>query len=137
VAQAGRATKQSDARVGRILESLRRGTTRKAAALSSGISEDTFLRWLKAGTDFAEKVAIAEAEAEAHYTGVIYQAALEDAKWAVWWLENRRPDVYSPKELDIKLEAARLARLYDLDARDVLRRAEAMVLASGNGNSVA
>jgi hypothetical protein len=78
----GRTSKKTDARVARILDSLRRGTTRRAAAVSSGISEDSFANWLKHSSDFSEQVATAEAEAEAHYTGVIYQAALSDARWA-------------------------------------------------------
>lgn len=90
---AGRPTKYSPERADRILDNLRRGNTRRASALSCGISEDTFQRWCDRNAAFAEDVKKAEAEAEATHVANIARSA-QSGNWqaSAWWLERKRPD---------------------------------------------
>lgn len=71
----GRPSKFSEARATAIAESLRAGCTRRAACLSNGVSEDSLSRWIARFADFAERVARAEAEAEARHTATLQRAA--------------------------------------------------------------
>lgn len=92
-------SKFNDERVGRICEALRNGSTRRAAALSVGVSEDTLARWLENFADFAESIARAEAECEAAMAGVIASAATEgDWRAAECWLKRRRKADWSEKQ---------------------------------------
>jgi len=94
-----RPTKLTKKRLRAILEPLRAGGTRKAAAASAGVGESTLHDWLRAarggGTSLQGELLIeverAEAQAEARATGVI-TAAVEGGDWkaAAWWLERRR-----------------------------------------------
>jgi len=85
-----KAYKQTPETVEKILQFLRAGNTRKTASIASGISEDTFARWLKE-TDFADQVKQAEEMATARNVGLIMQAAAKDWRAALAWLERRRP----------------------------------------------
>jgi hypothetical protein len=85
----------------RILSALRAGNYRKASALSAGISEQTFHRWMKRGEeaksgihrDFCEAVKRAEADAEVHAVAVLRkEIAGGDWRAAIAYLERRHAD---------------------------------------------
>lgn len=99
-----RPTKYDEARAGRILDNLRRGNTRRASALSCGISEDSFARWLDRYADFAAAVKKAEAEAEtAHVANISRWAQSGNWQASAWWLERRRKDDWrKPDEVNVR-----------------------------------
>jgi hypothetical protein len=70
-----RPTKYTPERARAIVDRLRTGATRTASVLASGIDYTTFLAWLKRYPSFANDVARAEAEVEARYAAVLFQAA--------------------------------------------------------------
>jgi len=75
-----------------IIDLLSEGNTRKTSCIASGISEDTFARWIKEDEDFAGSVKKAEEEAVARNVKVIHEASKSTWQAAAWWLERRRPD---------------------------------------------
>jgi hypothetical protein len=70
-----RPTKFSLIKARKIVEGLKAGMTRTAAAGLVDVSQDSLQRWCQRSAMFAEHVAQAEAEAEARYTQVIARAA--------------------------------------------------------------
>ncbi len=90
---AGRPTKRSPEREQAILNALRIGNTRRAAAAAAEISEDTFARWLDDAV-FSGAVAKAEADAELRFLGQVAKHAATSPQAAQWWLERRRPADY-------------------------------------------
>lgn len=97
--KAGRISKYSPERVERILSLLRAGNTRNTSAQASGISVDTFGRWLVAHADFAQAVKESEAEAEASHVQNIATAAVKGSWQAsAWWLERRRHAEWGRKD---------------------------------------
>lgn len=123
----------------KIVEALRAGNTRRAAAAYAGIGESTFHEWLQRGRGqhpertqepifaaFAEAVEKAEADSEVAHVALIHKAARE-GQWtaSAWWLERRRPDDYGRK-VAIKDESA-WTPLTDRELqemREALRRPE-------------
>jgi hypothetical protein len=95
----GRPTKRTPERKAAILNSLRLGNTRRAAASFAEIDHATFYRWLEQDATFSDAVEKAEADAETRFLGNIAKAAA-DGTWtaAAWWLERRRPDDYRRRE---------------------------------------
>lgn len=89
---AGRPTKYSQRLGKQIADMLRSGVTRTAAACASGISFNTFLRWLKdeKNVNFVSLVEAAEAEWETRLTVVVSVAAYRDPYLALKVLERRR-----------------------------------------------
>lgn len=75
----------------RIIEALKAGNTRRAAADYAGIHEHTLGEWVKKYPDFAESVAKAESDAEIRNVAIIQRAAANTWQAAAWWLERRRP----------------------------------------------
>lgn len=84
--------KRTDARIAAILESLRLGCSRRVAAASAGISDDTLRRWALRSPDLQAQIEQAEAEAAIVAVRSIRRAAdLGEWRAACWWLERRRP----------------------------------------------
>jgi hypothetical protein len=81
-----------------LLQQLRLGNTRSAAASYVEIGRATFYRWLEDET-FRDTVERAEAEAESRFLAQIAKAAA-DGTWtaAAWWLERRRPEAYARRD---------------------------------------
>lgn len=88
----GRPTKQTDARVAGLLNALRAGNTRSAAAAHAEISRATLYRWIEEDETFRDSIEKAEADAEVRFAAQVAQAAASGT-WqaAAWWLERRRP----------------------------------------------
>lgn len=118
-------------REGAILDALRIGCTRRAAAAKGDISEDTFARMM-ADADFAEAVRKAEGEAEAVYTSVVAQATATSWQAAAWWLERRKYMDFGRHDrvdvtMDARKEAERLAAELGLDPETIMAEAEAIL----------
>lgn len=94
----GHPTKYSDALAAVICQKLSVGSTRTAAAESSGIHRDTFANWMASRSAFFHAVTRAEAEAEEKFIRTIALAAKGTADvpgdWraAESWLKRRRRD---------------------------------------------
>lgn len=134
--RAGRHHKMTPERTAALLNGLRLGMTRRAAAGAVGISHTTFYTMCEDVT-FLAAVEKAEAEAEARYQGLVARAAEDPKTWqaAAWWLERRRHQDYALRAkvdmtVDIKVEAERLATEYGIDADAAIAEAE-RVLAGG------
>lgn len=85
----------------RILNGLRLGMTRRAAAAHAGIHVRTFYRMLEnddADGTLATEVEKAEAHAEGTYTAIVAEAAGKTWQAAAWWLERRRYQEYAKRE---------------------------------------
>jgi hypothetical protein len=107
----GRPTKFDEKTAQKILAAVKAGNTRTAAARMAGIAPSTFHDWrIRAvrGDEpyaaFAERLLLAEGEAEAEAVRIIHEAA-RSGTWqaAAWWLERRharqwlRPELPEPK----------------------------------------
>lgn len=115
-----------------ILEALRGGKSRTAAAAMVDVHYATIHRWCADDVAFREAVEKAEAFAQGRYESIIFAAATESWQAAAWWLERRHSQEYGRKDrvdvrLDVKAEAARLAEDLGLDADSVLAEAVAIL----------
>ena len=89
-----RPPKFSKERTERVLEAIRAGATRRAAAGHAGIDHATLYRWLERNATFATLLTRVEDDVEVRWTATILQASLEDWRAVAWWLERRRPEAY-------------------------------------------
>ena len=95
----GRHSKLTPERQTKICDHLADGCTRRAACACSGISEDSFARYLAASADFADAIARAEADAENAMARVIHKAAIGgDWRAAENWLKRRRREDWGDNE---------------------------------------
>ncbi len=118
---AGRPSKRTPEREARILEAIRGGATRKAAALHAGINQDTLTDWTHRYSDFSDAIARAEADVELRLTAIILNAAREDPRHAEWWLERRRSEDYGRREkIDLDIYVRERARELGLDENEAL-----------------
>lgn len=88
----------------KIVEALKNGNTRRAAAAYAGVSHMTFYRWIESNVTFSDAVKVAEATAEVGHVQCVAQAAMK-GNWtaSAWWLERRRPkDWREIKTIDIR-----------------------------------
>lgn len=129
-----RRTKATEPRIAAILELLRQGNTRRAAAGASGISEDSLRRWMIADAAFCGAVEKAESEAEAFYLSAVLRAAHDPKTWtaAAWWLERRKNQDYArhdkvDMQIDLRKEVERIAAEEGLDPAVVMAEAEAIM----------
>lgn len=100
----GRTSLRSTERDQAILNALRAGNTRRAAAAFAEVSHATFYRWLEDDGTFRDAVEKAEAEAEVRFLTQIAKAAT-DGTWqaAAWWLERRRTSDYGRTMQSVEL----------------------------------
>jgi hypothetical protein len=96
-----------DLRAKRIVDGIRTGLSRTAAAAKGGVSKRALMDWLARGRDgeapfehFLHRVQDAEAEAESEMVACIRTAALDPKYWqaAGWWLERARPADWAKRE---------------------------------------
>lgn len=112
-----RPTKYTETARAKILDALRAGMTRQAAAGTAGIHVTQVTRWCAIYASFATDCAVAEQQAEARFTLVVTKAAQEgDAKIALEWLKRRRRDEWG--------DSLNLTKTND---DDLLREAAAIV----------
>lgn len=115
----------------RMLNGLRLGMTRRAAAAAGGFSKTTLYRMLEAddGT-LVTAMENAEAEAEGRYTAIIARATNDPKNWtaAAWWLERRHPNEFGRRDrvevkVNVETIAARVAG-DDFDVEALVEEAE-------------
>ena len=87
-----RPTKYDEAKAEKLSTLLRGGCTKRDAAGSIGVSEDTLARWIRNNAVFAEQVRAAESLCAVKMTAKITAAAETDWKAALEWLKRRRRD---------------------------------------------
>lgn len=80
-----------------ICKKLKNGATHYSAALSSGISEETFYQWMKK-PEFSESIKRAEADCQRKCEGIIQKAAIKSWTAAAWYLERRQSETYALKQ---------------------------------------
>lgn len=85
--------KLSDSRIATVLEALRIGCSRRVAAASAGISDDTLRRWASRSPMLQLEIEKAEAEATMAAVESVRRAAIcGDWRASAWWLERRKPE---------------------------------------------
>lgn len=127
-----RNSKMTDARVEAILNALRQGCTRRAAAAVGGISHQTLYNWMDADLTLVGAIERAEGEAEATFTAIVAKAAVTSWQASAWWLERRKYQDFARHDkvdmsIDLRKEAARFAAEMGLDPGEVLAEAEAIM----------
>jgi hypothetical protein len=127
-----RNSKMTDARIEAILNALRQGCTRRAAAAVGGISHTTFYDWMANDLTLAATVERAEGEAEATFTAIVAKAAITSWQASAWWLERRKYQDFARHDkldmsIDLRKEAERMAAEQGLDAGAVMAEAEAIM----------
>lgn len=102
----GRTSKRSPERREAILNALRAGNTRRAAAAFAEVDQNTFYRWLDDDGTFRDDVVKAEGDAEVRFLTQVAKAAT-NGTWtaAAWWLERRHPEDYALRQrIDSRME---------------------------------
>lgn len=125
-----RRTKYSPKRVELVLDALRHGNTRTAAAAAAGIARGQLYSWMERFPTFRDDVEKAEADAELAMVSKITTAAVESWTAAAWWLERRRPNDWGRVdrvEITLRQEAERLASQLGLDPAELVAEAERIV----------
>src|SRR5262245_2955154 len=96
--RAGAKSKLDRRLIRRISRIVAQGQTQRTAALSCGIGETTFYRWLEEadnGNDlareFRESIKKAKAEAEGRMVKLVRKAAVKNWQAAAWYLERSNP----------------------------------------------
>lgn len=114
-----RPSKRNAATEQAILDMLRDGMTRTAAAEANGLPRETLSRWISRFVTFRHAVLQAEAQAEVRATTTVRQAAEKDWKAALAWLERRRPDDWARQDrIEIIGSVRELARREGWDAEE-------------------
>jgi transposase len=108
----GRPSKYSEELAERILEAVRAGAIRAAAAEYAQVGERTLYDWMRRFPQFAQAIKKADADCEIAFVGVILNAARgtparydernnllqaeREPDWhaAAWWLERRHPETW-------------------------------------------
>lgn len=93
-----RPTKYNPERVQRIIETLRAGNTRRAAAWTGGIEVETFLQWLRRYPEFSAAVKQAESDAELEMVSRVRLASNDTWQAAAWWLERKMKADWSARQ---------------------------------------
>jgi hypothetical protein len=127
----GRPTKRTPQVEADLVQALRAGNTRKAAAHFAGIGENTLGDWLRRFRGFRDLIEKAESYAEVRMVAQVARAA-QDGTWqaAAWWLERRRPDDYGRRDrvdVELRLQLKPLAAELELDPAEMLAEAERLV----------
>lgn len=130
-----RPTKLTPATEKAIMEALRAGSTRTAAAEAAMIPRETLSRWMARNVTFRHAVFQAEAQAEVYATVKVRQA-IDAGSWraAFLWLERRRSSDWGRRvTLDVADDIRALVKAAGLDddvadeaiaeAQDILKRA--------------
>lgn len=93
---AGRKSQYTPEVCGELLNALRGGSTIKDACAYAGISEDTYARWQKQHTDFADTVKKARADARIQSVLRIRKAGAA-GEWQAdaWYLERSDPESWA------------------------------------------
>ena len=126
--------KYTKVRADAILQSLRMGNPRMAAASAAGVTARTLQRWIHEHPDLAERIEIAEAEAiRAHMANINRAATRGNWTASAWVLERRHPtefgrvdrvEVYRVQEQARTLAEELRAEGIEVSAAELLRERE-------------
>lgn len=96
----GRKGKYNDKIVKEICDKIEGGWTYKGAAVTSGITNETFWQWMDKKPDFSDSVSRASEKYQRFLLDKIEYAAQEPRNWgaAAWILERRFKRQYSPRQ---------------------------------------
>lgn len=105
----GRPTKLTPELQEKIVRVIRAGNYIKTACLACGITQMTYERWMKRGSeskrgifvDFVEAIKKAEAEAEVANLKIVEVASCRNWQAAAWFLERKYPDRWGRKQLEL------------------------------------
>lgn len=103
MAKNGRPTELTPEAEATILDILRNGGYRRAAANTVGVTYRTLAGWIGQGRkaksgffhNFFQRVMQAEQEAENMQVKRVFDASAQDVKNAQWWLERKYPERWS------------------------------------------
>jgi hypothetical protein len=120
-----------------IVDVVRKGAGRGAAAAAAGVPERTLLRWLERGEAdptsecgaLLLRVQAAEAETELKALKIVWQASEKSWQAAAWFLERTHQDRYAIRQkVDIRSEfEAKAAVMSDQELKE--RRRELLAMA--------
>ena len=129
-----------------ILQTIRTGGTRSAAAGRADMNVRTLERWLSADAAFRRDIGQAEATAESRFAAIVADDALgrpaqyddrgnvirrevhPNVASARWWLERRRPHEWGQRlAIDVRAVIDRVAAENGLDPDDLIREAETLM----------
>lgn len=125
-----RPTRRTPEREARLLQALKAGNTRAAAAAYAGISDRTLRYWAEQSAVFADALSRAEDEAEVALVANIRIAGQTDWRAHAWLLERRKPESWGRRErvdLNVRNVAAQIAASQGLDVDALLAEAEQIV----------
>jgi transposase len=120
----------------RIVDAIRAGNTREAAARFAQVSERVVYLWLRKGERarngspcglLFQAVMEAENAAETEAVAIIRLAMRHKWQAAAWWLERRRHEVWGRREsveVTVRRVAEQRAKERGLDPEEVVKRAE-------------
>jgi transposase-like protein len=123
-----------------VLEALRGGNTRTAAAHAAGVDRSTIYEWLKNPT-LSDAIKRAESDAEVEMVAVVRRASKKTWTAAAWWLERKKPKNWGKRDKILNEHTGKgggpiLAATLDLTEKtdDELKRYVSL-LASGFGGA--
>jgi hypothetical protein len=135
----GRPTKCTEELQKKFFDALSKGLPLKTAASLVGISEQTFRRWNRDDTEFAERVKRAEAQWIARHVDTINSASLQDWKASTWLLERRHADLFASPNVQLSQQiniANTHLGLTALEVQELFRRNQNQIDALLNGKTL-
>ncbi|HET9173777.1 MAG TPA: hypothetical protein VFN56_00680 [Candidatus Saccharimonadales bacterium] len=106
VKSTGRPTVITQATVQKLEHAFHEGFTVERACQLSGVGRSTFYAHLQSDPDFVDKITLAQSWATERAKQVVIQAIDQgNLKIAVWWLERKLRQEFSPNPPSIKEEA--------------------------------
>src|SRR6516162_1791528 len=106
----GRPSKKTPDRVTLLLEAIARGLPYNMACVLSGLSFRTFCDWRQQDPSFAQKVDCAGAKAIERHLQLLDEAAPNNPKISMWFLERRDPEHWGSPEVQLKYRIALQSR---------------------------
>src|SRR6516162_11251728 len=102
----GRPSKKTPDRVTLLLEAIARGLPYNMACVLSGLSFRTFCDWRRQDPSFAQNVDCAGAKAIERHLQLLDEAAPNNPKISMWFLERRDPEHWGSPEAQLKYRIA-------------------------------
>ena len=104
----GRPSKKTPDRVQRLLNAIALGLPYNMACAVSGLSFRTFCDWRQQDPSFAQKVDCAGAKAIERHLRLLDEAASNNPKISMWFLERRAPELFGKRDIHINVGPERL-----------------------------
>lgn len=129
----GRKTKRTAEVMGRIIQALELGSTRRLACEYAGIGMSTLMEWQASFPEIADQLKAAESRSAVRWLARIEKAS--EASWqaAAWKLERLLPDEYGRRnrtEVNGGAEPVRVEHAGSVDLNAVLEKLPPQLLAA-------